>query len=177
MAEFRVGFVPGVTPDKWSRRWAERMPRRRLEVFPVEETEQVAVLQEGSAHMCFVRLPLDRDGLHLIPLYDEQPVVVAGREHPVAAYDEIAAAELAGEIRHAELPAKVAIETVAAGTGVVILPMSVARMHHRRDVVTVPVTDLPATTIGLAWRTDLDDDRVETFVGIVRGRTARSSRG
>lgn len=177
MAEFRVGFVPGVTPDKWSRRWAERMPRRRLDVFPVEETEQEAVLREGHAHMCFVRLPIARDGLHLIPLYDEQPVVVVGREHPVSVYGEITAAELAEETQLDGLTAKVAIETAAAGTGVVILPMSVARFHHRRDVVAVPITDLPPTKVGLAWRTDLEDDRVELFVGIVRGRTARSSRG
>ena len=47
--------------------------------------------------MCLVRLPVDRDGLHLIPLYDEQPVVVVSREHPVAAYDEIDVADLADE--------------------------------------------------------------------------------
>ena len=47
--------------------------------------------------MCLVRLPVDRDGLHLIPLYDEQPVVVVAKEHPVAAYDEIDVADLADE--------------------------------------------------------------------------------
>ena len=39
-----------------------------------------------------------------------------------------------------------AVETVAAGTGIVILPMSVARLHHRKDVVTRPVVDLAPTT-------------------------------
>lgn len=173
---FRVGFVPGVTPDKWARRWNERMGRRRLEVFPVEEAEQVDVLREQQAHMCLVRLPVDRDGLHLIPLYDEAPVVVANREHPVAAYHELALSDLADEIRHIDLPAQTAVETVAAGTGVVVLPISVARLHHRKDVVAVPLTDVPPTTIGLAWLMELEDDRVDTFIGIVRGRTARSSR-
>ena len=54
--------------------------------------------------------------------------------------------------------------------------MSVARLHHRKDVVAVPVTGVPTTKVGLAWLRDTDDDRVETFVGVVRGRTANTSR-
>ena len=73
--------------------------------------------------------------------------------------------------------AKHAIETVAAGTGVVVVPMSVARLHHRKDVSYVPVSDLPQTQVGLAWRKDVEDERFEQFIGVVRGRTARSTRG
>ena len=51
-----------------------------------------------------------------------------------------------------------AIETVAAGTGIVIVPMSVARLHHRKDVVHRVVTDLPPTTIALVWLRDRDDE-------------------
>jgi hypothetical protein len=69
------------------------------------------------------------------------------------------------------------VETVAAGVGIVIVPMSVARLHHRKDVVHRPVTDVGETRIGLAWRRDLEDDRVEAFVGVIRGRSASSSRG
>lgn len=173
---FRVGFVSGVTPDKWARRWAERMGRRRLELRPVDQAKQVDVLRDQEAHMCLVRLPVEREGLHLIPLYDEVPVVVVSREHPAAAFDQLSLADLADEIQHTDLPAQVAVESVAAGTGVVVLPMSVARLHHRKDVVAVPLTDVPPTTVGLAWLTDLEDDRVQTFIGVVRGRTARSSR-
>jgi hypothetical protein len=39
------------------------------------------------------------------------------------------------------------------------------------------VADLPPTKIGLAWLVDSDDPRVQAFIGIVRGRTERSSRG
>ena len=69
-----------------------------------------------------------------------------------------------------------AVEVVASGTGVLIVPMSIARLHHRKDTVYRPVTDLPPTTIGLAWLTSNEDDRVQTFIGIVRGRSERSSR-
>ena len=70
-----------------------------------------------------------------------------------------------------------AIETVAAGTGIVIVPMSVARLHHRKDTVQRVVTDLPPTTIALVWLRDRDDDDTQAFVGVVKGRTANTSRG
>ncbi len=177
---FRVAFVPGVTPAKWVRTWEERYRRSPLEVTLVDQSRQRDVLDDGSAHMCFVRQPVDRDGLHVIPLYLEKPVVVVPHDHPATEYDEIVDADLDGEIRlevSGELTAKQAVETVAAGTGVVVVPMSVARLHHRKDVSYVVVGDLPETQVGLAWRADLDDERVEQFIGVVRGRTARSSRG
>ena len=70
-----------------------------------------------------------------------------------------------------------AIEAVAAGTGIVLVPMSVARLFHRKDVVRREVSDLPGTTIALVWPRERDDDRAQAFVGVVRGRTANSSPG
>jgi DNA-binding transcriptional LysR family regulator len=178
----RVGFAPGVTPDKWARVWRDRMPRAPLALVPLADRDGVALLRAGELHLCFVRLPVDREGLHLIPLYDEQPVVVVSREHPVSAYDEVDVHDLADEHqlhRPGDPPSALrqAVEGAAAHAGVVLVPMSLARLHHRRDVVAVPVRDSPATTVGLAWRRDLDDPRVEAFIGVVRGRTANSSRG
>jgi DNA-binding transcriptional LysR family regulator len=172
---FRIGFAAGVTPDKWARTWAERRPRDPLELVPLDDRDGVVMLHQGELSMCFLRLPVDREGLHLIPLYDEQPVVVASREHPVAAYDTIAVAELADET-FLEGPARATIGSAAAGAGLVLVPMSVARLHHRRDVVHVPVTGVETTTVGLGWRVDDEDDRVREFIGVVRGRTANSSR-
>jgi len=198
---FRVGFVAGVMPDKWARIWAERMPRRPLTLVPLADADGVALVRRGDLHMCFVRLPVDREGLHLIPLYDEQPVVVVAKENPVAAYDEIDVADLADEhllqdpdavpewrdvaveVKEGsrfpvpEMTMRQAVESVAADAGIVIVPLSVARLHHRKDVVHVPVTGVATTKVGLTWRQDVDDDRFETFVGVVRGRRATSSRG
>jgi DNA-binding transcriptional LysR family regulator len=189
---FRVGFVTGATPDKWAGVWRERYPREPLDLVPVTEAEQEAVLRSGEVDMALVRLPVDRDGLLCIPLYDEVPVVVAGHEHLVAAADDVRLDDLVDEqlVRpHASgwrptaeqltwppMTEREAVETVAAGTGIVILPMSVARLHHRKDVVHRPVVDLPVTTVALAWRADHDDERSQRFVGVVRGRTPRSSR-
>jgi DNA-binding transcriptional LysR family regulator len=189
---FRVGFVTGATPNKWAGVWRERYPREPLDLVPVTEAEQEAVLRSGEVDMALVRLPVDRDGLLCIPLYDEVPVVVAGHEHLVAAADDVRLDDLvdeqlvpphasgwrptADQLAWPPLTAREAVATVAAGTGIVILPMSVARLHHRKDVVHRPVVDLPVTTVALAWRADHDDERSQRFVGVVRGRTPRSSR-
>ena len=55
------------------------------------------MLRDGTFDLALVRLPVDRDGLHVIPLYDEVPVVVAGHEHLVAAADEVTLADLVDE--------------------------------------------------------------------------------
>ncbi len=39
------------------------------------------------------------------------------------------------------------------------------------------MTGLPTTKVGLAWLVDNEDDRVQTFIGVVRGRSANSTRG
>lgn len=180
LTPFRLGCVPGVTPGKWERTWRERS-RRPLELVWIEVTDQDRVLRGGEVDMCLVRGEVDRDAFHLIPLYREVPVVVVPRDHPVTAYDEIDVAELSDEDdvlrEHPDITTKQAIETVAAGTGIVVVPMSLARLHHRRDVEFRPVTGVGESPVGLAWRIDHEDPDVETFIGIVRGRTARSSRG
>lgn len=190
---FRVGFVTGATPDKWARTWRSRYARDPLELVPVEESEQEDRVRAGTLDMALVRLPVDRDGLHLIPLYEELPVAVMGAEHLLTLADDVTTEDLADEQlvlpersgwtpRAAQLdwPAmsvEDAVEVVASGTGVAVVPMSVARLHHRRDVTHRVVTDLPGTTVGLAWLVDNDDPWVQRFIGIVRGRTERSSRG
>ena len=177
---FRVGFVPGVMPGKWERAWRERMPRRRLELVQVEVTDQESALGEGRVDMCLVRGEVDRDVCHLVPLYREVSVVVVPVDHPVTAYDEIDVAELADEYdvlrEHPEISTKEAIETVAAGTGIVIVPMSLARLHHRKDLEFRPVTGVEESPVGLAWLRSRDDPDIQVFIGIIRGRTPRSSR-
>ncbi|WP_237740698.1 LysR family transcriptional regulator substrate-binding protein [Crystallibacter crystallopoietes] len=181
-----IGIVPGVMPDKWIHRWADRMPDIPLHVLACGEDEQLEVLRDGRADMCFIRLPAEpgpergREGLSLIPLYTELPVVVAPKEHELELYDdEVPAAELAAfTVLDPEQMggAKSGVEVVASGAGVMVLPMSVARLYSRKDVISRVVAGHPQTRIGLAWPADRTDDVIEEFIGIVRGRTANSSR-
>lgn len=173
---FRLAFVTGATPDKWARTWRERQ-REPLELVPVTQADQERAVRAGEADAALVREPVDRDGLHLIPLYEEVAVAVMNVEDELTLLDEVTTADLADShqdwdgVSDADV-----VATVGAGTGVWVVPMSVARLHHRKDVTYRPVTDVATTRVGLAWLVDNDDDRVQTFIGIVRGRTARSSR-
>jgi len=173
---FTVAYVPGVTVSKWARIWAERRPACRLELLGVTDPEQTAVLHEGRAQMSFVRLPVTREGLHVIPLYAELAVVVVPKEHPVALFEAVTLAELAEEPRVADEAISELLASVAAGLGIVIVPQSLARLHSRRDLVYRTVTDQQPTQIGLAWLTENSNEQIEEFIGIVRGRTVNSSR-
>ncbi|MEU6580616.1 LysR family transcriptional regulator [Nocardia sp. NPDC046763] len=175
----RVGFVPGVTVTKWERIWRERFPEVALELTPIPMKEQEQALRTDAVDMCFVRLPIDREGVSAIPLYREVPVVVVPKDHPIALFDQVATADLADERMQdaADLDdAAMTMELVAAVSGAAIVPHSIARLHHRKDLVYRTVTDVPETEIALAWPADRTTELVEEFVGVVRGRSQRSSR-
>ncbi|HSK33850.1 MAG TPA: LysR family substrate-binding domain-containing protein [Propionicimonas sp.] len=172
----RIGFVPGVTLTKWRRIWADRMHRVPLDVVEVTQAGQRAALVSGEVDMCFVRLPIDTDGLHTIALYEEVPVVVAPKDHPLAAFDDVSLADLAGETFVVDDAEATGVDRVAWGAGLMLVPLSVARSHSRRDLIHRPVTDAEPTAIALAWLVDNPNELIEEFIGIVRGRTANSSR-
>lgn len=193
---FRLGAVPGATPGKWMDAWRERMPVTTIELEPIEVRDQRSRLADGDLDAALVRLPIDTRGLHVIPLYEEVAVVVMSAESSLTVGEEIEFSDLVGEVvitplddvYGLEVPGVVApgfappadtaeaIETVAAGVGVVIVPMSLARLHQRKDVEYRILRGGPASTVALAWPEERTTPEVEAFVGIVRGRTANSSR-
>ena len=193
---FTLAYVPGVTPDKWVRTWKERSPEVPLDLVQVSAAEAADTVRERTADAVLLRFPTDRTGLHAIPLYTETTVVVTPKDHFVTAADEVSTDDLADEIvfhplddtldweqppgRPAiERPATTAaaIKLVAAGVGVLVVPQSLARLHHRRDVTYRPVTDVPQSRVALSWLENETTDLMEQFIGIVRGRTVNSSRG
>lgn len=172
----RVGFVPGVTTTKWQRIWGERF-RQPLQIVEVPQDGQHQAILDDTVDMCFVRLPIEREGLHLIPLYEEQPVVWVSKEHILAALDEVTSDDIAEAgtrvIADAE-PASIELATYSAA--VLRVPMSIARSGSRKDMVHLPVVDAETTTVGLAWLVDNEHPLIEDFIGVVRGRTPNSTR-
>ncbi|GAB3632698.1 LysR substrate-binding domain-containing protein [Microbacterium shaanxiense] len=192
---FRLGAVPGATPGKWIDTWKQRMPQVALELVPIEADSQRSAIDELDAAL--IRLPLNDDTLHIVALYDEIPVVVASAESHLLAVDELDPADLEGEVLITPLddvlgPLDIpgvlapafpplattadAIATAATGVGIVIVPMSLARLHQRKDVGHRPLRGGPTSTVALAWPRERTTADVDAFVGIVRGRTANSSR-
>ena len=68
------------------------------------------------------------------------------------------------------------IDQVVDGEAVLRVPLSVARTESRRDLVYRPVVDAEPTTIALVWSVDNENPSLDDFIGVVRGRTANSSR-
>lgn len=172
------------------------MPRHPLELRTIDVATQRNELLNDDLDAALVRLPIDRDGLHVITLYEEVAVAIVASDSHLTAADSLELADLAGEVvitpRDDVLGVAVpgaaaasfgppdttadAVATVATGVGVVIVPMSLARLHARRDVASRPLRDGPTSTVALAWVADRTTGAVEAFVGIVRGRTPNSSR-
>ena len=191
---FRLAYVPGVTPTKWVRIWNERLPGTPLTLVGVPAADAAGLLRDGGADAGFVRLPVDRTDLSAIPLYTETTVVVIPKDHAAFSVEEMSVEDLADEIvlhplddtldwerppgRPAfERPATTAdaVELVAAGVGLLVVPQSLARLHHRKDLTYRPLTGVPESRIALSWPEEKTTDLVEEFIGIVRGRTVNST--
>jgi DNA-binding transcriptional LysR family regulator len=191
-----VGYVPGVTPAKWARTWAERHPEVPLRLDPVAAADAAAALRDGTVDVALLRPPVDTSGLAVIPLYEETTVAVVPTDHVFTAVDTVTATDLDGEpilvplddvvawapaasvqVDHRPETTKDATELVAAGIGVLIVPQSLARLYHRKDLAYRPITDAPTCPVALAVPEGQQSELVEEFVGIVRGRKPTSSRG
>ncbi|MFG2602188.1 LysR family transcriptional regulator substrate-binding protein [Streptomyces sp. NPDC048514] len=193
---FRLAYAPGVTPAKWVKVWNERLPDIPLTLVQAAAAEVPELLREGDADVGLVRLPVDRTFFSAIPLYTETTVVIVPKDHLITAVDEVTLADLEDEVLFHPLddvfdwdsppgepaferPATTpdAVELVAANVGLLVVPQSLARLHHRRDLTYRPVSDAPRSSVALSWPEEATTDLVEEFIGIVRGRTVNSTRG
>lgn len=191
-----LGYVPGGTPAKWARIWAARHPEVPLQLYAVDAADAAAAVRAGNVDVALLRLPANTSGLAVIPLYEETTVVVVPTDHILSAVDAIAAEDLDGEptllplddvlawagapgapVDHRPETTKDAIELVAAGMGALVVPQSLARLYHRRDLTYRPITDAPTCPVALAFPEGPQPELVEEFIGIVRGRKPGSSRG
>ena len=161
----------------------------------VAAADAAADVRAGAVDVAVLRLPTDTSGLAVIPLYEETTVAVVPTDHVLTAVDEITAADLDGEpvllplddvlawavapgrlVEHRPKTTADAIELVAAGSGVLIVPQSLARLYHRKDLTYRPIIDAPTSPVALAVPEGPQPALVEEFIGIVRGRKPGSSR-
>lgn len=169
-------------------RFQERYPAVDFTVWRVDEGEILDLLANDEADAVFVRYqdqsPKDATR-HVIPLYEELEVVCAGKEHDIEYFDEpVPEATVASfpQLDLADYPEAVggipvAMEVVASGAQVLRVPQSIARLFARKDVVVRMIEGGTPTQVGIAWPTSAEDTTLlEEFIGIVRGRTASSSR-
>lgn len=198
------GTAPSEAPAEDSAEATEHAPIERKDVP-----------ENPFAHMSIVRPdrePASTDGekYHSIRLYEELPVVILPVDHVLTVLDEVPVEELAEEFLlqpASDIPAyeevsrawresagrivpegltdQETIELVAAGVGLYIVPMSIARFYHRKDLTYRPVAGLDTYPVHLVWprapkgepRSEELEALLQDFIGIVRGRTATSDRG
>lgn len=201
LSTLTLGYIAGATPGRWADTWSARNPDRQLILRPLTAAEQRSAL-ERDVDLALVRLPLDGaddvdSGLHVIPLYEEVAFVVVGAESELSLLESAQFNDLAGQVLIVpeddvlgELgieglvaptfdpiaTTEEAIATVAAGVGIVVVPQSLARLHRRKDVVSMPLVGGPTSAVALAWKAERESDDLTSFVGVVRGRKASSSR-
>ncbi|GAA3997566.1 LysR family transcriptional regulator [Streptomyces plumbiresistens] len=175
-----VGFMLGTDMTAVVQRFTDRHPGVEVRFERLRWWNHGQALRDGRVDAGFVRLPVDSEGLSLLPLNTEPIVVALPAEHALAARGSVGIADLAGEavLRYAEAtPAWNAfwtvdprpdgsrprqgpvvhdmeeiVEYVRAGRGVVFLPAPVAAGYARDDIAYVPVGDIPPGQIVLAWQ-------------------------
>ena len=120
--------------------------------------EPARMLREGQADAALLYAPPDElAGLDTEALLTEAPVAVLPASHPLAQQASLQMADLAGETLHrkpadpGELKSMSELmHLIALGRMVAVLPRVLTR-PLRDDLVTVPVADLPAVALLLAW--------------------------
>ena len=135
---------------------------------------------------------------HAVRLYDEAVAVVLPKGHDLTGRDSVSLAELAGtrildHPHHAPewpaaepwedpawMPADIrgALELVATGLGGILMPAPLARhITDKHSHVTIRLSDpLLGGTVWASWRVERDAPDLQHLAGVMRGRTARSSR-
>jgi DNA-binding transcriptional LysR family regulator len=189
---FTVGFMPGLIVTAATRDLSHRHPELTVEVVRTSWDDQSAVILDGRVDVGYVRLPIDRRGLRIEPLLTESRVAVLPAGHPLAGKESISVTDLADEhllqdpdavpewrdlatelrVRQprAQLPIMRAVEEklehVAAGHGVVVLPLSTATFYTRPDVVRVPISDIDDNKVCLAWDASRRSPIIREFVAV-----------
>ncbi|HEY1821236.1 MAG TPA: LysR substrate-binding domain-containing protein [Trebonia sp.] len=186
--------MPGLIVTSAVCEMSRRHPDLAVEVLRTDWINQADVIRGGTVDVGYLRLPVDQRGLELEPLFSEPRVAVVPADHPLAGKDAVAVADLAAEHllqdpdavpewrdialelrggrRRTQVPplrsVEEKLEHVAAGHGIVLLPLSTATFYTRPDVSYVSVGDVAANQVCLAWDSLRRSALIGEYVAIAR---------
>jgi DNA-binding transcriptional LysR family regulator len=189
---FTVGFMPGLIVTAEVRALSSRHPELTVGVVRTSWDDQTEVIHDGRVDVSYVRLPVDPRGLEIRPLLSERRVVVLPTEHRLAGKQQISITDLAEEHllqdpdavpewrdiatelrelgRRPVIPfyrsVEEKLEHVAAGHGVIVLPLSTATFYTRSDVTHVDIEDIAPNHVSLAWDSSRRSPLIGEFVAI-----------
>jgi DNA-binding transcriptional LysR family regulator len=170
-----VGFRAGVIPTPAISAVCELYPDLEVDVKRLEWDDQEHNLLCGDVDVAYVRAPINERGLRLIALYQERRLAALPRDHPLAEAIELSEEDVGHErhLRYLEPPApggtpirsvEEKLEHVAAGRGIIVLPLSATQHYTRPDVVYVPVVDAEPDQVWLAVVSGRDSAVIRDFV-------------
>ena len=188
---FTIGFMPGLIVTGAVRALAARHPQLTVDVLRTSWDDQTAVLHDGRADVSYIRLPADQGGLAVRALLAEPRVAVLPAGHRLAGKDTISIADLAGEhllqdpgavpewrdiateMRARRRPSapvfrtvEEKLEHVAAGHGIVLLPLSTAVFYTRPGIAHSHVSDISPNQVCLAWDATRRSRLIQDFAAI-----------
>jgi DNA-binding transcriptional LysR family regulator len=192
---FQANAAAELTPQILSA-FQTQFPGVQVQMQSYDFTDPYVGLADGSSDVAFVRPPLVvRDWLGLETLFVEPRVLVVSTDSPLAAQQQISVEQvtdeffvarksteewrnfwLATEARQGEpvrLGAEVStvdecFEAILSQRGVAFSQASTRRFYGRPGLAFVPVTDIPPTSLSIAWRTDVDSQVIRDFINIAR---------
>lgn len=190
-----IAFVTGTEPGKWFRRY-EEFSGARLATLPSSDPfSLLAAPDSAGADLALMRLPDPRVGgeHHVVRLYEEAVGVAVPKDSVFAELgEEVRWSDLEGEHLNyifsagaapaeAEAELRSALQVVAANVGIAVGPLPLLRALSKKQVAALPLSAPPevgaSAEVGLVWLKGRDADDIQDFVGVAKGRTARSSRG
>jgi DNA-binding transcriptional LysR family regulator len=188
---FTVGFMPGLIVTEAIRALTSRHPQLTVNVLRTSWLDQTDILHDGRADVSYIRLPVDQSGLEVQALLAEPRVAVFPVGHRLAGKDTISIADLADEhllqdpdavpewrdiatemrARHRrDVPffrtVEEKLEHVAAGHGIVLLPLSTAVFYTRPGIAYSHVSDIPPNQVCLAWDATRRSRLIQDFAAI-----------
>jgi DNA-binding transcriptional LysR family regulator len=198
---FTIGFMPGLIVTDAVRAMQGRHPQLTVNVLRTSWDDQTEVIHDGRADVSYVRLPVDQRGLQIQPLLTEPRVAALPGDHRLAGKTAISIADLAGEhllqdpaavpewrdiatelrTRHRRntpvfRTVEEKLEHVAAGHGVVLLPLSTAAFYTRPGVSYSQVSDVPPNQVCLAWDATRRSRLIQDFAAIAADHSPIASR-
>ncbi|GAB2630720.1 LysR family transcriptional regulator [Kribbella swartbergensis] len=177
-----------------------RNPNCLIDVAELPLNDPFGALRRGEVDAAVVMLPVAEDDLVLGPVFSrQQQTLTVGARHRLAAREAVDAEELDGETligisgpapgywRQAQAPTQTpggalihrgaevrtlqeGLSLIAAGRGGMLVCRPTAVLNQRADLVSVPVTGLPESALGLVWRRGEDTPALKAFADQLRSR-------
>lgn len=194
---FAIGFMPGITVSATVRALTSRHPELVVDMVRTSWDDQIQVVHDGRVDVSIVRLPVDRRGLTLRPLFSEPRVAVLPSGHRLAGKASVSIADLVDEPLlqppdavpewrdHPGRPSddseeyrphfrsvEEKLEHVAAGEGVIVLPESTTAYYTRTDIAYVPIEDIGPHQVCLAWSSARHSPLIDEVAGLAEAQYA-----